>query len=80
MNYRVVLLLLYLVLGLILYMNYDHVFHYCWISLHHDTILPTDCLMVKHLNNITQSVGKEFYRQTMCVGESPVGNNLYRHT
>jgi hypothetical protein len=26
MNYRIVLLLLYLVLGLILYMNYDHVF------------------------------------------------------
>jgi hypothetical protein len=49
-------------------------------SLHHDTILPTDCLMVKHLNSVAQSVGKELCRQIMCVGESPVGNNLYRQT
>ena len=48
--------------------------------LHHDTILPTDCLMVKHLNSVAQSVGKELCRQIMCVGESPVGNNLYRQT
>jgi hypothetical protein len=29
-------------------------------TLHHDTLLPTDCLMVEHLNNVSQSVGKEF--------------------
>ena len=49
-------------------------------TLHHDTILPTDCLMVKHLNSVAQSVGKELCRQIMCVGESPVGNTLYRQT
>jgi hypothetical protein len=50
------------------------------LALHHDTILPTDCLMVKHLNSDAQSVGKELCRQIMCVGKSPVGNNLYRQT
>jgi hypothetical protein len=49
-------------------------------TLHHDTILLTDCLMVKHLNSVAQSVGKELCRQIMCVGKSPIGNNLYRKT
>jgi hypothetical protein len=50
------------------------------LPLHHDTILPTDSLMVKHLNSVVRFVGKEFWRQIMCVGKSPVGNNLYRQT
>jgi hypothetical protein len=29
-------------------------------ALHHDTLLPTDCLMVKLQNSVVQSVGKEF--------------------
>ena len=32
------------------------------VALHHDTILPTDCLMVKHLNSVAQSIGKELCR------------------
>jgi hypothetical protein len=36
--------------------------------------------MVKHLNSVVQSVNKEFWQQIMCVGKSPVGNNLYRQT
>jgi hypothetical protein len=36
MNYCVVFLLLYLALGLMLYMNYDHVFIIVGISIVHD--------------------------------------------
>jgi hypothetical protein len=50
------------------------------LTLHRDTLLPADYLMVIHLNNVTQSVGNEFSRQIMCVAKSRVGNNVYRQT
>jgi hypothetical protein len=50
------------------------------LSLHRDTLLPADYLMVIYLNSVTQSVGNEFCRQTMCVAKSRVGNNVYRQT
>jgi hypothetical protein len=49
-------------------------------SLHRDTLLPADYLMVIHLNSVTQSVGNEFSRQIMCVAKSRVGNTVYRQT
>jgi hypothetical protein len=50
------------------------------LSLHRDTLLPADYVMVIHLNSVTQSVGNEFSQQIMCVAKSRVGNNVYRQT